>query len=143
MLSPTQQNTLRAIEIADQAGLMVAIHFKNEVKRGRPQQVFPGLVPLIPSPGHPSWPSGHALESHMIALALKDIVPAEGTRHAALERLADRIGKNREIAGVHFASDTRAGKEMAYRAYRYLKGCPTFHAVLELAQGEHVPASAH
>jgi hypothetical protein len=136
MLSPAQQNTLRVMEIADQAGLMVAIYFKDKFNRARPQQVFPGLVPLIPPPGHPSWPSGHSLESHMIALALKEVLPNVGNMHAALDRLADRIGKNREIAGVHYVSDTDAGKRIALKAFPYLKKCPTFERALEAARTE-------
>jgi acid phosphatase (class A) len=137
MLSPAQQNTMRAMEIADQVALMLAMHFKRKFRRGRPQQVFPGLVPLIPPPGHPSFPSGHALESHMIALALARVVPNEGGLHTALLAMADRIGKNREIAGVHFASDTLAGKIIAHKLFGYLEGCALFKTVVEAAKKEH------
>ena len=135
MLSRSQRYTLRVMEMADQAGLMAAMFFKNKFNRGRPQQVFPALVPLIPGPGHPSWPNGHALESHMIALALKHVVPKN--THPALEALADRLGKNREIAGVHFKSDTDGGKEIAEKIFPYLHKCPTFLAALEKAKTEH------
>lgn len=135
MLSPSQQNTLRVMEIADQSGLMAAMFFKNKYGRGRPQQVYPALIPLIRPPGHPSWPSGHALESHMIALALMQVVPKDA--HAALEGLAERIAKNREIAGVHFASDTEGGKEIAGKVFPFLQKCPTFYRVLEEAKKEH------
>ena len=137
MLSPAQQNTLRVMEIADQAGLMAAMHFKYKFRRARPQQVFPGLSPLIPAPGHPAFPSGHALESHMIALALKQVLPNAGGAHAAIDTLADRIGKNREIAGVHYASDTEAGKYIADKTFDLLAQCPTFQTALKAAANEH------
>jgi membrane-associated phospholipid phosphatase len=135
MLSPLQQNTLRVMEIADQAGLLAAMYFKNKYNRARPQQVSPGLIPMIPPPGHPSWPSGHALESNLIALALMQVMPKN--RHAALQAMADRIGKNRERAGVHFESDTAGGKEIAAKIFPYLQKCPTFYAALEAAKAEH------
>ncbi|MGH6922022.1 MAG: hypothetical protein ACREJ0_30500, partial [Geminicoccaceae bacterium] len=84
----------------------------------------------------PSWPSGHSLESHMVALALKEVLPDERNMHAALEGMADRIGKNREIAGVHYASDTDAGKRIASKAFPYLRECPTFERALEAARAE-------
>jgi acid phosphatase (class A) len=51
--------------------------------------------------------------------------------------LADRIGKNREIAGVHYASDTAAGKYLAAQCFELLAKCPTFQRVLGAAQEEH------
>lgn len=135
MLSPSQQNTLRVMEMADQAGFMAAMYFKAKYNRARPQQVSPALFPLIPTPGHPAWPSGHALESHMIALALMQVLPKNA--HVALVALADRIGKNREFAGVHYKSDTAAGKEIAGKVFPFLQKCPTFQRALKDAQAEH------
>ena len=39
-----------------------------------------------------------------------------------LRRLADVIGHNREVAGLHFASDTRAGRELAGRTRQGTSG---------------------
>jgi hypothetical protein len=35
--------------------------------------------------------------------------------------LADRISRNRELAGLHYPSDTRAGKELAGNIFPLLK----------------------
>ncbi|MCJ2016902.1 phosphatase PAP2 family protein [Methylobacterium sp. E-065] len=126
-------NTLRLIDMADRVGLMIAMYFKAIFNRARPQQVFPALLPLVNSPPHPSFPSGHSLESHMIALALTDVTPADGP---ALISLANRIGENREIAGVHWPSDTNAGRSIAQQAYPLLSQCPIFKTVLAQAQAE-------
>ena len=140
MLSPAAHpKTLTVIEAADRAGLMVAMKFKYKFNRARPQQVFLSLVPLVPWPRHPSWPSGHSLESHLIALALAAIVP---TAKDMLVALADRIGKNREIAGVHYRSDTLAGKEIAQKVFPVLESCPTFAELVAAAKVEHASASA-
>jgi acid phosphatase (class A) len=119
--------------MATRVGQMVAIHFKLKFNRARPQQVCPKLVPLINPPGHASFPSGHSLESHMIALALSDVRPYAST---ALTALADRIGRNREVAGVHYPSDTAAGKRIAALAFQRLQTCPIYQMVLATARAE-------
>jgi acid phosphatase (class A) len=134
MLSASSHpNTLKLIDMADRVGLMVAMHFKGTFNRARPQQVFPALLPLINSPPHPSFPSGHSLESHMIALALGEVMPEA---KPSLIALADRIGKNREIAGVHWRSDTDAGRAIAEEAYLLLRQCSIFKTVLTWAKAE-------
>ncbi|MFN5666479.1 phosphatase PAP2 family protein [Bradyrhizobium sp.] len=127
-------NSLKIIEMAIRVAQMVAIDFKLRFNRARPQQVCPALVPLINSPGHASFPSAHSLESHLIALALAEIHPRHTRR--MLVALADRIGRNREVAGVHYPSDTHAGKVIAHQAFELLKDCPTFKAVSAEAKRE-------
>ncbi|MCK1275631.1 phosphatase PAP2 family protein, partial [Bradyrhizobium sp. 61] len=135
MLSPSAHpNTIKILEMADHVGLMVAVYYKLRFNRGRPQQVWPGLFPMVASPWHASYPSGHSLESHLMALALGEIIPGA---KSALRALAARIGKNREIAGVHYPSDTAAGKAIAEAVFPYLQQCGTFHAVTEAAKQEH------
>ncbi|HEX6066971.1 MAG TPA: phosphatase PAP2 family protein [Longimicrobiales bacterium] len=137
MLNTTAHpNTIKVLEMAVQVGTMVAVFFKLKFNRARPQQLYRRLLPMIPSPWHPSFPSGHTLESHMIALALSRVVP-EATRE--LLDLADRIGHNREIAGVHYRSDTVAGRQIAREAFKRLLTCPTFKQVLDEARKEHGP----
>jgi membrane-associated phospholipid phosphatase len=115
---------------------MVAMHFKLKFKRGRPQQVFPGLVPLVPSPWHASYPSGHSLQSQLTALSLGEVMP--GAKDALIA-LAKRIGENREVAGVHYPSDTVAGRKIAEAVFPYLEQCAIFAEMLHAAKGEHVP----
>jgi acid phosphatase (class A) len=88
---------------------------------------------------HPSWPSGHSLEGHMVALALAEVRP---DAEDMLVALADRIGKNREIAGVHYRSDTYAGKEIAKKALPYLQQCAKFGELVTAAKAEHASAGA-
>ena len=40
-------------------------------------------------------------------------------------RLADRIARNREILGLHYRSDSKAGKELAEKTVAIFKNCPT------------------
>jgi len=67
-------------------------------------------------PGHASFPSGHSTQAHLIALCINDIFDTLPQQGAVLEdawTLADRIARNREIAGGHYESDTNAGKAIA------------------------------
>ena len=130
-------DTLKIIEMAIRVGQMVAVHFKLVFNRARPQQVCPALVPLINSPSHASFPSAHSLESHMIALALAEVRPGSGR---VLTALADRIGRNREVAGVHYPSDTLAGRQIAGEAFKLLKECPIFQKIAETAADEPGPS---
>jgi acid phosphatase (class A) len=129
----SHRDTLKIMEMATRVAQMVAVYFKLQFKRARPQQVCPALVPLINSPWHASFPSAHSLESHMIALALSEVRPST---KGVLTALADRIGRNREVAGVHYPSDTLAGKEIAYQAFDRLKASDSFQYVLKHARKE-------
>ena len=88
-------------------------HAKFHYNRIRSYQLFPqltpGFMPLVKFPMHPSFPSGHSTEAHFIAQVFEDICG----KNQSLGDLAWRIGVNREIAGVHYRSDTTGGKIMA------------------------------
>ena len=58
----------------------------------------------------PAYPSGHAFQSHIIAMALSKKYPEYEERFFDL---ADEITKNRVTAGVHFHSDSKAGIMLA------------------------------
>ncbi len=69
----------------------------------------------------------------MIASALADVMPGA---ERALTALADRIGRNREVAGVHYPSDTLAGKQIACAAFDLLQQCPSYKLVRDAARKE-------
>ena len=106
MVSPTAHpHTLRVLEMAYQIGGMIAVHFKDRWKRARPQQVCPVIMPIIPGPAHPSYPSGHSTQSHLIADALSLVAPRVGP---LLKKLAARIAENREMAFTSKATAKKA-----------------------------------
>ena len=99
-------------------GALAAMHFKQKYNRPRPSQYRPALLPPIPIPGHASYPSGHATQAHLMALLLGEALSALGSPHQAalqttLGALARRIARNREIAGLHFPSDSAGGQQLA------------------------------
>lgn len=116
MIGPGRRNTAVVLSAAMAIGHLAGMHWKWHYKRARPVQLSPVVMPMIPTPAHPAFPSNHALQSHLIAQMLSKLVLPQSIRggyEAAFDRLADRIGKNREVAGVHYPSDTRAGENLA------------------------------
>lgn len=111
-----------------QIGGLAAAYYKLRYIRARAAQVWPVIAPIIPTPAHPSYPSGHALQSHLIAELVKLAVPTMGL---ACDILANRIAFNRELAGVHFPSDTAASKEIVARIMPLLTEVPEFNNIIQ------------
>ena len=65
-------------------------------------------------PGHASYPSGHSTESHLIANLLSVVIGPENRAYEQLRPLADRIAINREVMGLHYRSDSEAGRRLAF-----------------------------
>ena len=123
------------ISAAMAIGHMVGRYFKNEYKRPRPVDYAPAVAPMIVTPPHPAYPSGHALQSHLIAAFLKracvDLSEAAGD-------LAARISENREYAGLHFHTDTLESIRIAQLVDGLIVpgSCSKFMEVLEKAKCE-------
>lgn len=113
MFTPqTHPATLRLMQSMQQIGQIGAMYFKNEFLRPRPSQLETSLRPSIDVPPHPSYPSGHATQAHLVARALSTISgnPELGEE---LSRVAEDVAINREFAGVHYVSDSDAGRKLA------------------------------
>jgi hypothetical protein len=121
-------NTCVLIKAAVEIGGFTAQHFKQLNDRPRPSYVCPALKPPIEVPGHGAYPSGHATQANLVALCLQEAFA--GTPQAAavpaVRALARRIARNREIAGVHYRSDSEAGRELAHEVLRVFRGMPEF-----------------
>ena len=138
--SSRQPWTSALITYSLRIGEFVAIHFKRKYRRVRPSTVCPGLLPPFGPPAHPAFPSAHSLQSHIVALLLLRI-PQIQDRFGPLPTpdqlgdkayiydqrngyellwLAARIAKNRERAGLHYESDSHAGKLLAVNVVQML-----------------------
>lgn len=90
--------------------------FKRKYLRARPFRMCPGIKPMFPKgdlnyPGHPSYPSGHAAMAYAWAYLFRlNLAERHRDLGAALLAAAKEVAENREWAGVHYASDTRAGE---------------------------------
>ena len=126
--------TFLLLKIAARVGEIVMIHYKYHFKRPRPSQFCPALMPLLEVPGHASFPSGHSLLAHLTSNCLIGLAPWANT---SLTRLAQRVAKNREYAGLHYASDSEAGSEIAAVLHdRLLPQCEIFAETRKRAQKE-------
>ena len=118
--------TFDLAQIATTVGQFIAMHYKRENNRPRPSQLSPLLMPPIAVPGHASFPSAHGTEAYLMAGLLARVMPAAATAAlqpaansgnpdaaSLLERLAERIARNREVLGLHYRSDTLAGQFLA------------------------------
>jgi len=76
----------------------------------RPVQLSPQIQPMLPTPGHASWPSGHATESFLVLGLLRHLWPGQDLRNEQLKRLAARVAVNRTVAGLHYPVDSAAGR---------------------------------
>ena len=81
------------------------------------------IQPLIMTPGHDSWPSGHATESFLIARLLSRFAKGSGGGadvEPQMMAIAQRIAENREVAGVHFLADSTAGRVLGDTLARFV-----------------------
>jgi membrane-associated phospholipid phosphatase len=103
--------TQTLVHLGIAVGMTVALRWKAHVNRARPAQVFPLLAPPVATPPHPAYPSGHATQTMLIARLVGAAMPPDlrGPMEGQLRAMANRIAGNREIAGLHYGSDTRAG----------------------------------
>jgi len=102
---------------------VAGLQFKALFKVPRPNEYLPALFPPIDVPGHPSYPSGHATQSWLIALCameILDVTPGDGMDRA-LRAMAARITRNREIAGLHTRQDSVAGEALARNLHAVLR----------------------
>lgn len=96
---------------------------KQQYQRARPSQLRPDLALAVDNPPHSAYPSGHGGQAMMIALIFGAMDPA---RAAQYEQFARDIGHRREIAGIHYPSDTAAGQQIARAVFPALMENPQF-----------------
>src|SRR6266436_4354682 len=144
------------VEVASHVGQFQVMHYKRHFSRPRPSQYSPALLPSIDVPGHASYPSGHATEANLIALCLEKVMPAAVRTPAGppppplplpgrspLQQMAQRIARNREVLGLHFPSDSKAGMLLAKETFRILMKCKSIndpkHGLIAKASAEWWP----
>jgi len=100
----------------------VVMEFKHCFRILRPADRSQLVQPVILTPSHGSYPAGHSVQSHLVALVLKALVTAakDSDADVQLTRLADRISENRVVAGVHFPEDIEKGIPLGEALARYV-----------------------
>jgi len=83
---------------------------KEKWQRTRPPLFDQRIQPVARYSSSGSYPSGHSTFAYLAGIVLADMVPEKRTR--IFER-ASEFGENRVLGGVHYPSDTEAGRRLA------------------------------
>jgi len=87
-------------------GELVVMQFKNHFNFPRPADVWPPIQPIIMTPGHASYPAGHAVQGYLMSTVFGALL-RDTNRYGDnfqdyqnnLDELAARIAENRVVAG--------------------------------------------
>lgn len=101
--------------------------------RDRPFLVDSRIKPCVTVQPSYSYPSGHALDSMLLAKTLILIFPDQKDGLIARAKL---VGDDRILAGVHYPSDVIAGRHLADVVFEEMIKSPKFQAELAEAKEE-------
>ena len=131
-------------KIAD-TGSGIVRHYKNKFERPRPYQLAEAMkmkfnfMPLkSDSMKSPAYPSGHSLQSRLIAEYYCKKYPEH---KEGLIRAADQCGMGRVAAGWHYPSDHEAGVKLAKQILPKLNMTKTFkESIIDIPRRTYAPA---
>lgn len=124
--------TSRVLQNVIQDATYYFFSFKAQFNRARPYHLEPALQNLE-APGHASYPSGHSSASHVHAYLLGYLLPEY--KEQFLGNAYD-MAFSREIRGVHYPSDSEAGRAFAEQFVAQLIKSKKFKADLEAMRAE-------
>ena len=126
--SHRHRHTLELLTAFLNSTVLVEQRIKHALAVRRPVEYSPQIQPIIPAPGHGSFPSGHSTEAFMAAFVILALMQggkayphgdAGRTVFEQLMRHAERIAINRTVAGVHFPVDSAAGMVLGLTLSEY------------------------
>ena len=132
--SSARPATRSMLNIAQREMEILVFRLKVKFDRPRPDALDPTLSLSIPNPRHPAYPSGHSTQAHLLAYLLTEIDPKNQQGYL---RAAQEIARNREVAGVHYPSDSEAGRLLARQITDQLLEVESFQALVEAARAEY------
>jgi hypothetical protein len=128
------RRTLELVNLVLQFCVYVEMRFKQALACYRPVEYNAQVQPMITTPGHGTFPMGHATQAHAVAYVLKSLLNLYVDPQAnppqqrfptvidQLDRQAARITTNRVVAGVHFPVDSMAGRMLGVALGEYFVG---------------------
>jgi hypothetical protein len=104
------------LNIALQWAIAVELRFKHELACWRPADCSAQVQPMITTPGHGTFPMGHAVQCFLEAGLLQALTHSAPGSPLAIQlgRTAFRIAFNRIVAGLHFPVDLAAGMVLGH-----------------------------
>ena len=131
------KNTSTLLRAAHRDMGIVCFVFKHRFNRVRPSTLSAKTGEIIDTvvaiPGHPAYPSGHSTGAFTIAYILQELDPKNAEMY---RKDAMRIAQNREVGGLHYPSDTAAGRLLARQIADSLLANFRFQQLLKAARGE-------
>ena len=106
---------------------------KNRFCRPRPDRLDSRIHPCIPVPPHPAYPSSHAALGCLLGRVVS-VLAREG--NDSLVALGFLMGREREVAGVHYPSDSVAGRALAEAVFLRFESSATYVSELQAAKTE-------
>jgi hypothetical protein len=122
------RRTLELINMVLQFCVYVEMRIKQALGCYRPVEYNAEVQPMITTPGHGSFPMGHATQVYAVAFVLKKLLHLHPTDPPhkrvidQLDRQAARISINRIVAGLHFPVDAMAGRMLGVALGEYFYG---------------------
>jgi membrane-associated phospholipid phosphatase len=121
------RHTLELINMVLQFCVYVEMRFKHAFGCYRPVEYNAEVQPMITTPGHGSFPMGHATQTYAVTYVLRRLLQLDASSNFQwvidqLDRLSARITTNRVIAGVHFPADSMAGRMLGVALGEYFVG---------------------
>lgn len=104
--APMAARILAVTQGALNDAFVVSWYFKFLWEVPRPNQLDQNLTTILPTPRHPSYPSGHAAVAGCAQTVLSYFFEGEADR---LLELAEECALSRLFAGVHFPIDNQQG----------------------------------
>lgn len=138
LLNIGSYNTVALLSMIDVDHRYFILERKKHFSRPRPSQLDADLETVIPNPAHAAYPSGHASQTYMIALVLSEFDPENEAKY---KQLAIDVAHRREIAGVHYPSDSVAGRTLAVDVLARLRAIPVFEKKFQEAKATHLKPS--
>jgi hypothetical protein len=119
--------TLELLTALRFAVVATQMRVKHALAMPRPVDYSAQIMPMIQTPGHSTFPAGHAVESFMFATVLAELTAGRAKQLYGSDRplrdklmwLAARISINRVVAGVHFPVDIAAGMVLGLQLGKY------------------------
>lgn len=129
----TLPHTQALLDHVNLDGRWAVFHVKQHFARPRPNRLEPRLQPCIPVPGHPAYPSAHAIQGYLLGRVVALLAPEASD---TLSALGLQVAHEREIAGVHYASDGAAGRALGESVFTLLQSNTVFQREVNDARAE-------
>jgi len=120
------RRTFELVNMVLQFCVYVEMRFKQALACYRPVEHNAQVQPMLTTPGHGSYPMGHATQGYAVATVLESLLSLNPVKHAGvieqLQRQVARIATNRVVAGLHFPVDSMAGRMLGVALGEYFVG---------------------